>query len=156
MIRQIAIHEMGHVVAGLVSKNHANISKVMINLSSPNTPAYTVFESSNSILYTKESLFEHLVILLAGRIAEEVFYGESITTGAINDFEEALKLAEKMIVYYGMGNQIIYPNKSDKYKELIDEQVFKLINKAYIKAKKIVCDSKEFVLEGAIILQKQN
>ena len=155
MIRQIAIHEMGHVVAGLVSKNHANISKVMINLSSPNTPAYTVFESSNSILYTKESLFEHLVILLAGRIAEEVFYGESITTGAINDFEEALKLAEKMIVYYGMGNQIIYPNKSDKYKELIDEQVFKLINKAYIKAKKIVCDSKEFVLEGAIILQKQ-
>ena len=155
LIRQIAIHEMGHVVAGLVSKNHANISKVMINLSSPSSPAYTVFETSTSNIYTKAALFEHLIILLAGRMAEEVFYGESITTGAINDFEEALKLAEKMIVYYGMGTQIIYPNKSDKYKELIDEQVFTLINEAYVKANFIVRDSQDFILEGAIRLQKE-
>lgn len=154
LIRQIAIHEMGHVVAGLVSKNHANISKVMINLSSPTSPAYTVFETSISHIYTKESLFEHLVILLAGRIAEEVFYGESITTGAINDFEEALKLADKMITYYGMGSQVIYPSKSDKYRELIDEEVSTLINKAYIKANEIVRESQSFILDGATLLQQ--
>jgi cell division protease FtsH len=154
LIRQIAIHEMGHVVTGLVSKHHTNITKVMINLSSPNSPAYTVFESSNSNIYTKEALFEHLVILLAGRVAEEVFYNESITTGAINDFEEALKLAEKMIVYYGMGSQVIYPNKSDKYKEMIDEQVFTLINEAYLKANTIVRGAEIFIRDGAELLQK--
>jgi ATP-dependent Zn protease len=40
------------------------------------------------------------MILLAGRIAEEAFYGVSVSTGAINDFQEALKLAEKMVCYY--------------------------------------------------------
>jgi ATP-dependent Zn protease len=48
---------------------------------------------------------------MAGRIAEEAFYDVSTTTGAINDFEETLKLAEKMIVYYGMGRNAIYEDE---------------------------------------------
>jgi len=155
IIDQIAIHEMGHVVVGMLSLHHANISKVIINLSSPNSPAYTVFEASPTSIATREALFEHLMILLAGRIAEEVIYGVSVTTGAINDFEEALKLAERMVVYYGMGKKIIYPSMSDKYKEMIDEEVSSLINDAYGYAEFIVRNSKDFLLEGADMLKRE-
>lgn len=154
IIDHIAIHEMGHAIVGMVAKHHSKMTKVVINLSSPRSPAYTVFESSTSTIFTREALFEHLAILLAGRIAEEVFYGVSITTGAIGDFEEAYKLAERMIVHYGMGTKAIYPSMSEKYKQMIDNEVFKLINDAYSYSEIIVKNSKEFIAEGAELLKK--
>ena len=153
MIDQIAIHELGHAVVGLLCKHHGKMTKVVINLSAPNTPAYTVFEPSSSNIVTREALFEHLMILLSGRIAEEVFYDVSVTTGAINDFEEALKLAEKMVCYYGMGKQIIYPSKSEKYKEMIDSEVATLINDAYGYAEFIIRNAKDLIYEGSQILK---
>ena len=155
MIEQIAIHELGHAVVGLYSKHHSKMTKVIINLSSPKTPAYTVFENNESVLFTREALFEHLAILLGGRIAEEVFYDVSVTTGAINDFEEALKLAEKMVCYYGMGKQLIYPHMSEKYKEMIDSEVATLINDAYGYAENILLNSRSLISEGSEVL-KQN
>jgi cell division protease FtsH len=155
IIDHIAIHEMGHAIVGILSKYHSKMSKVVINLSSPNSPGYTVFESSTSNIYVREALFEHLMILLSGRIAEEVFYGISVTTGAINDFEEALKLAEKMIIYYGMGKNIIYPSSSEKYKELIDNEVIELINNAYKYAEIIIRNCKELIFETSEILKHE-
>ena len=155
IIDHIAIHEMGHAVVGLLSKHHSKMTKVVINLSSPKSPGYTVFESSTSNIFTRESLFEHLMILLSGRIAEEVFYGASVTTGAINDFEEALKLAEKMVIYYGMGSSVIYPKSSDKYKELIDNDVNELLKRAYSYAESILNKSKDFIEETSIILKTE-
>ena len=154
IIDHIAIHEMGHAVVGLFSKHHSKVSKVVINLSSPKSPGYTVFEGSTSNIYIREALFEHLMILLAGRIAEEVFYDVSVTTGAINDFEEALKLAEKMVIYYGMGSNLIYPSSSEKYKELIDNEVVNLINGAYKCAEVIIQNSKELIYETSEELKK--
>lgn len=155
IIDHIALHEMGHAVMGLVAKHHSKMTKVIINLSSPKSPAYTVFEGSTSNIYTREALFEHLAILLAGRIAEEIFFDVSITTGAINDFEEAFKLAEKMIVYYGMGkHNIIYPSLSDKYKEMIDTEVVDLIDDANKYATFILKNCKELMLEGAEMLKR--
>ena len=154
IIDHIAIHEMGHAVVGLLSKHHSKVSKVVINLSSPKSPGYTVFEGSTSNIYIREALFEHLMILLAGRIAEEVFYDVSVTTGAINDFEEALKLAEKMIIYYGMGSNIIYPNLSEKYKEMIDNEVVNLLNDAYKCANVIIQNAKEFIGETSEMLKR--
>jgi cell division protease FtsH len=154
IIDHIVIHEMGHAVVGLFSKHHSKVTKVVINLSSPKSPGYTVFEGSSSNIYTREALFEHLMILLAGRIAEEAFYDVSVTTGAINDFEEALKLAEKMIIYYGMGTNVIYPSLSEKYKELIDIEVIKLINEAYRCSEEIIKKSKDFIFETAELLKK--
>jgi ATP-dependent Zn protease len=94
------------------------------------------------------------MILLAGRIAEEVCYDVTVTTGAINDFEEAFKLAEKMIIYYGMGKNVIYPSSSEKYKEMIDNEVVGLINDAYGYSEFIVQNAKELILEGAEILKR--
>lgn len=153
IIDRIAIHEMGHAVVGILSKHHSKVTKVVINLSSPKSPGYTVFEGSTSNIYIREALFEHLMILLAGRIAEELFYGVSVTTGAINDFEEALILAEKMIKYYGMGENIIYPSLSEKYKETIDNEVLKLINQSYECAQFIITESKDLIYETSEILK---
>lgn len=149
LIDQIAIHEMGHAVVGMVCKHHAKMTKVIINLSAPRSPAYTVFENTANGFLTREYLFEHLMVLLSGRIAEETFYDVSVTTGAINDFEEALKLAEKMICYYGMGTNIIYPSLSDKYKEMIDLEVSNMIHQAYQQAKFIINNFKDLIDEGA-------
>jgi len=154
IIDNIVIHELGHAVVGLLTKHHSKVKKVVINLSSPKSPGYTIFEGSVNNIYKREALFEHLMILLAGRIAEEIFYGISVTTGAINDFEEALKLAEKMIIYYGMGNNVIYPHLSEKYKEIIDDEVIQLINEAYKCASKILINSKDFIEETSHILKK--
>jgi len=154
IIDHIAIHEMGHAVVGFLSKHHSKMSKVVINLSSPKSPGYTVFESSTSNIYVREALFEHLMILLSGRIAEEVFYNVSVTTGALNDFEEALKLAEKMVLYYGMGSNIIYPSNSEKYKELIDNDVIELINNAYNYAQMLIITCKDLICETSEILKR--
>jgi ATP-dependent metalloprotease FtsH len=154
IIDHIAIHEMGHAVVGFLSKHHSKMSKVVINLSSPKSPGYTVFESSTSNIYVREALFEHLMILLSGRIAEEVFYNVSVTTGALNDFEEALKLAEKMVLYYGMGSNVIYPSNSEKYKELIDNDVIELINSAYNYAQMLIIACKALIYETSEILKR--
>jgi len=154
IIDHIAIHEMGHAVVGFLSKHHSKMSKVVINLSSPKSPGYTVFESSSSNIYVREALFEHLMILLSGRIAEEVFYNVSVTTGALNDFEEALKLAEKMVLYYGMGSNVIYPSNSEKYKELIDNDVIELINSAYSCAQMLIIACKELIYETSEMLKR--
>jgi cell division protease FtsH len=155
LIDQIAIHELGHAVVGMVCKHHSKMTKVIINLSAPRSPAYTIFENPPNNFLTRENLFEHLMVLLSGRIAEETFYDISVTTGAINDFEEALKLAEKMVCYYGMGKNIIYPSLSDKYKEIIDLEVSTLIHEAYQQAEFIVHNFKELIVEGSEILKQE-
>ena len=155
MIERITIHEMGHAMIGLMVKQHTKLSKIVINLSSPKTPGYTVFEGSTSSMYTRDSLFEHLMVLLGGRIAEEIFYNVSVTTGAINDFEEALKLAEKMIVYYGMGDNPIYPSNSEKFKTQIDDQVLTLIDEAYKVSNHILRNCKNMMSECAVLLKKK-
>lgn len=154
IIDHIAIHELGHAIVGLLSKHHSKMTKVMINLSAPKSPAYTIFENTGTNILTREALFEHLMILLAGRIAEEVIYDVSVTTGAINDFEEALKLAQRMVIYYGMGEKVIYPNNSEKYKEIIDNEVATLINDAYEYAEFILHNSKDLIHEGAELLKR--
>jgi cell division protease FtsH len=152
MIERISVHEMGHAIVGLLCKHHSKMTKVVINLSSPKSPGYTVFEGNMDAIYTREALFEHLMILLAGRIAEELVYNLSITTGAINDFEEALKLASRMVNHYGMGGNVIYPQSSEKYKETVDNDIYAIINEAYRYSLAILQTHKEAILYFSKIL----
>jgi len=155
MIERITVHEMGHAILGYLSKHHSKLVKVVLNLSSPKTPGYTIFERSASSIYLKEALFEHLIILLGGRIAEEVVYNVSVTTGAINDFEEAFKLAERMILHYGMGENVLYPSSSEKYKEIVDTEVSELINYAYLVGRIVLENCKPIILESAGFLYRE-
>jgi len=153
MLYQIAVHELGHAVVGLLT-DYKKLVKVSLNLWSPKTPGYTLFETSDNDnnMYTKDKLISHLMVLLGGRIAEEELFNGSITTGASHDLEEAKKLAEKMIITYGMGNNIIYPFSSDKYKEIIDNEISTLLETAYNKAKFLIINSKGLIEDCSKIL----
>jgi cell division protease FtsH len=152
LLDRIAVHEMGHAILGMFAKHHARMTKVVINLSSPTSPGYTVFEPAGNTIMKREALLEHLQILLAGRIAEEVFYGASTTTGAHSDFQEAYQLAHKMVVHYGMGSKPIMPHGSERFKERIDQEIASLLHQAYDQARHTLEKAKDLAREGADIL----
>jgi cell division protease FtsH len=156
-IKKIAIHEVGHAIVGLLSKNYNKLVKVSINLWSPKSPGLTQFDPvSDDILSDKNKLITQLAVSLGGRIAEEIFYGESITTGAVSDLDMVKNLAYEMVYKLGMGETLIHIGTSDKSKELIDLEVTKLINIAYAQAKDIIIQSKKLIEELADILAEEN
>jgi ATP-dependent Zn protease len=61
-----------------------------------------------------------------------------------------------MIVFYGMGKSVIYPSMSEKYKEIIDVEVTRLIHDAYSYAEFLVRNSKDLIYDGSIILKENN
>ena len=158
IIERIVIHEMGHAIVGFLSRDHSKLTKIVLNLWSPKSPGYTIFENSDedSNIYTKNGLFTHLMVLLSGRIAEEVFYGYSVTTGARQDLEQAFSLAKNMILNYGMGKQNIYPDMSDHSKYLIDQEVNKLLMMANDHARIIILDAKALIIDTSNILKVKN
>ena len=156
IIERIVMHEIGHAIVGFLSQDHARLSKIVLNLWSPKTPGYTIFEQQDedSNIYTKNGLFTHLMVLLAGRISEEVFFGYSVTTGARQDLEQAFALAKSMIVTYGMGKQNIYPDMSDHSKYLIDQEVSKLLVMANDHARIMILKCKHLMQDCASNLKE--
>ena len=156
IIERIVMHEIGHAIVGFLCDDHSKLSKIVLNLWSPKTPGYTIFEKNDedSNIYTKTGLFNHLMVLLSGRIAEEVFFGYSVTTGARQDLEQAFTLAKNMIVNYGMGKQNIYPDMSDHSKYLIDQEVNKLLMMANDNARIIILKAKHLMQDCAVKLKE--
>ncbi|NBR15718.1 MAG: hypothetical protein EBU01_14240 [Crocinitomicaceae bacterium] len=156
-VKRIAIHEMGHVYMGLSCLFYEKINRVVLQPKSPKMPGYTVFQNSNGGLYTKEYLFEHLMIIFAGRIAEEMIYGTSITSGASNDLQQATKLAKEMILELGMGNRLIFSGYGGLQKNELDAEIDYLLRSAYRHATKIMKNAKPFLLEGSsLLIEKKN
>ena len=156
MIYRISIHEMGHAIVGLLSNDHSKLVKVCLNLWSPSSPGYTIFEQpeTDSYIYTKERLMARLMVLLSGRIAEEVFFGASITSGASKDIDEAYSLAERMIVKFGMGKKTVYPYNSENSKEFIDRDIERLLESAYQAAHQTIVNSQPIMEESAKMLME--
>ena len=91
---------------------------------------------------------------MAGRVAEEIFYGSSITSGARLDLQQAYSLAQNMVLQYGMGRQTIYPDMSDKSKYLIDQEINALLLEAHSRAFNILTTVKNLVVDCKEILKK--
>jgi cell division protease FtsH len=154
-VHQICIHEIGHVIMSLHTKEHPKFRKVSLNLHSPSTPGFTLFEKSSE-LKTMTELREHVMILLAGRIAEEMFYGNaSVSTGAVNDFNEALKTATTMVSSYGVDNNFVYSTQSEKYSEKLDDEVNNIIKNAYDTARNVMKSSYDIIQYISFILHNE-
>ena len=106
---------------------------------------------------TYEQMFDELTSLMAGRAAEEVVFGK-ISTGALNDMERATKMAQSLVVYYGMspevGNISYYDSTgqnnygftkpfSEKTAEKIDSEVRRIVEEAYSTAKRLITEHRE-------------
>jgi cell division protease FtsH len=157
LVMQIAIHEMGHATVGMIARHYANVSKVVINLSSPRTPGVTSFESRADInvLPSRNALYEYLMIIMGGRVAELEFYGGLVSTGASQDIEEIKQLAENWVLKYGMGDQIMYPMLSEQSRSIIDEEVNYLIQSAEFATMAVIHECRYFIEDCASQLVKE-
>ena len=147
--RTIALHEAGHATISWFCEHANPLVKVSIV---PRGQALGLPEERP--ITTKEQMLDEMCSLLGGRAAEELFTGH-ISTGAMNDLERATKSAYGMIAYAGMSDRlpnICYYN-NDEYNfqkpysettaKTIDEEVLKMINDQYDRAKQILLDHKE-------------
>ena len=147
-LERIAVHEIGHLVMAVQSLYYEKPWKVTIDSMNPhNSLGYTIFEADNEeeVMFVREYFEDKLKVLLGGRVAEEVFYGNSISSGALSDLESAFSMAKKMVMEYGMGTDIIYPYFSETYKKRIDEQIHFLILKAYKNTQVFMEKNKVFI-----------
>jgi cell division protease FtsH len=145
---QIAIHEMGHAFTALLTK-YKKIIKVSINLFSPQCLGFTLFETNQNVITTKQELQCEIMVLLGGRIAEEIFCIGGFTTSASRDIEYTKKIAEQMILTYGMGDKVFYPQGSDEYRKMIDKEIDRLIEQAYDRTKTLLLTIQPIIRESA-------
>ena len=151
--RTIALHEAGHATINWFCEHANPLVKVSIVPRGQALGAAWYLPEERPIT-TKEQMLDEMCSLLGGRAAEELFTGH-ISTGAMNDLERATKSAYGMIAYAGMSDRlpnICYYN-NDEYNfqkpysettaKTIDEEVLKMINDQYDRAKQILLDHKE-------------
>ena len=151
--RTIALHEAGHATISWFCEHANPLVKVSIVPRGQALGAAWYLPEERPIT-TKEQMLDEMCSLLGGRAAEELFIGH-ISTGAMNDLERATKSAYGMIAYAGMSDRlpnICYYN-NDEYNfqkpysettaKTIDEEVLKMINDQYDRAKQILLDHKE-------------
>ena len=151
--RAIALHEAGHATISWFLEHANPLIKVTIVPRGRALGAAWYLPEERQIT-TKEQMLDEMCATLGGRAAEEVFIGQ-ISTGAMNDLERVTKQAYGMIAYAGMSDRL--PNlcyyNNDEYSfnkpysehtaEMIDQEVQKMINEQYARAKNLLQKHKE-------------
>lgn len=157
-----AFHEAGHAVVGKSITNSDPIHEISI-VPRGNAAGYTVSRPDNDDTHiTKSKLFDMIIMLLAGRVAEKLFLND-ITTGASNDIERATALARRMVTEFGMTNNLGLMhlgsessyfigkdymernNYSEAYAEKIDTAISEILTSAEKEAEKILSAKKKIV-----------
>jgi cell division protease FtsH len=158
--RIIAYHESGHTLVAKLTPDTDPVHKVSII---PRGPAlgYTLqLPLEDRFLTSRQEILARLDVLLGGRVAEEMIYGD-ITTGAQNDLSKATEMAQRMITEFGMSDKIgpvslkrpeeeVFlgrditrePRFSNKTSEVIDEEVKRIVEAARERATKILHEHK--------------
>ncbi|MEQ9439525.1 MAG: ATP-dependent zinc metalloprotease FtsH [Cyclobacteriaceae bacterium] len=152
----VAFHEAGHAVAGWFLEHADPLVKVSIVPRGVAALGYAQYLPKEQFLYRTEQLFDQMCMALGGRAAEDVVF-DKISTGAQNDLERITKLAYSMVTVYGMneklGNISFYDSQQSDYSftkpysestaQTIDEEVRKLIDKAYVRTQKLLVEKRE-------------
>ena len=151
--RTIALHEAGHATISWFLEHANPLVKVSIVPRGRALGAAWYMPEERQIT-TKEEMLDEMCATLGGRAAEELFTGH-ISTGAMNDLERVTKSAYGMIAYAGMSDKlpnICYYNNNEynfqrPYSEttakIMDDEVLKMINEQYDRAKKILTEHKD-------------
>ena len=151
--RSIALHEAGHATISWFLEHANPLIKVTIVPRGRALGAAWYMPEERQIT-TKEQMLDEMCATLGGRAAEELFTG-NISTGAMNDLERVTKQAYGMIAYAGMSEKLpnlcYYNNDeysfgkpySERTAELIDEEVKRMVNEQYERAKEVLTANKE-------------
>jgi cell division protease FtsH len=162
--KTIAYHEAGHATVSWMLEYASPLVKVTI-VPRGRSLGSAWYLPEERQLTTTEQLLDELCAALGGRAAEDVFFNR-ISTGALSDLEKVTKMAYAMVSVYGMnekvGNRSYYDSSGQDYSftkpyseataKVIDEEVSKLIEKAYTRAKSILGKHKKQLMELAELL----
>jgi len=176
----VAYHEAGHAVVGALIPDYDQVQKISIIPRSNGAGGLTFFAPQEGRLeaglYSKQYLESTLAVALGGRLAEEIIFGEDMTTtGASNDFERVASTAKQMIREWGMSEKVglvalsppgqggpntnPYAQQGPKWGSKImgdvDAETERLVNNSYITAKKILVDNRALLDHLAITLVEQ-
>jgi cell division protease FtsH len=175
----VAYHEAGHALVGALMPDYDPVQKISI-IPRGRAGGLTWFTPSedrmDSGLYSRSYLQNQMAVALGGRIAEEIIFGEEeVTTGASNDLQQVTRVARQMVTRFGMSDRLgpvalgrqngnVFMGRdiatdrdfSDTTAATIDEEVRKLVDEAYKRAK-YVLESNKHVLDklSAMLIEKE-
>jgi cell division protease FtsH len=170
----VAFHESGHAIVA-ESVEHADpVHKISVIPRGIAALGYTQQQpTEDRYLMTRSELLDRLAVLLGGRVAEELVFGE-ISTGAQNDLQRATDMARSMVTEYGMSDRLglvtyerpqparflpgTFPaNKaySEEKAAQIDEEISQLIEQAHLRVREILSTRREVLDEVAHLLSRK-
>jgi cell division protease FtsH len=171
----VAFHESGHAIVASSLPNVDPVRRISIIPRGISALGYTLqLPTEDRYLMTRTELLDRLAVLLGGRVAEEIKFNE-ISTGAHNDLQRATDIATSMVKEYGMSEKLGYVTfekekrplfipsplfSSREYSEetarQIDEEVKKIIDHTYNKARQILTAKRKELEELAqLLLEKE-
>ena len=171
-LKTTAIHEAGHAVATYRLPTQDPVRHITIIPRGQSLGSTWSLPKDDSSNMTRNEMYEEIVSLLGGRVAEDLFIGD-ISVGASNDIDRATKLAKDMIARYGMceklgtvsylaGGEVFIgrdyqttKSYSEKVAATIDDEVKILIDKAYAHCKQILQDNSDKLNEVVQFLLEQ-
>ncbi len=171
----VAFHESGHAIVASLLPNADPVRRISIIPRGISALGYTLqLPTEDRYLMTKTELLDRLAVLLGGRVAEEIVFGE-ISTGAHNDLQRATDIATSMVKEFGMSEKLGYVTFEKEKKPLflpssllptreysedtakqIDEEVKKIVDETYLRVKEILTAKKDKLGELArLLLEKE-
>ena len=171
----VAYHEAGHALVGALMPDYDPVQKISI-IPRGAAGGLTWFtpseERMDSGLYSRSYLQNQMAVALGGRIAEEIIFGdEEVTTGASNDLQQVARVARQMVTRFGMsdrlgpvtlgrqqGNMFLgreisaERDFSEETASAIDEEVRRLVDRAYDRAKQVMLENRHILDQLAQML----
>jgi cell division protease FtsH len=150
----IAYHEAGHAVCGWFLEHAMPLLKVTIVPRGIGTLGYAQYLPKDEYITRSEALLDRMCMTLGGRAAESVVF-DKISTGAQSDLDYVTRMAYSMVAVYGMdekvGNVSYYGMMQDSFNRpysddtatLMDNQIRKILDEQYERAKKLLRDHRE-------------
>ena len=170
-----AYHEAGHAILFHVLSDVGPVHTVSIIPTGVGAAGYTMpLPEKDEMFNTKGKMLQNIMVDLGGRIAEEIIF-KDVTTGASQDIKQARKLARAMVTQYGMSDRvgmIQYGSDEDEVfigrdlahtksygneiADVIDEEVKRIVDECYSKAKKIILEHEDVLHScAALLIEKE-
>ena len=152
-VYETAVHEAGHTTTIWLLEHVEPLVKISI-VPRGQALGVNMLLPEDRVGMKKEAFLDKICTFMGGRAAEELFLG-TIGTGALNDMQQATRIARSMVMYYGMSEKM--PNVSyydpqgtlgerpysDERARLIDEEISRIVNEQYARAKKLISEHAE-------------
>lgn len=156
--RITAYHEAGHTLVGLFTKDSIPLHKVTIIPRGQSLGHTAILPEKDEYHMTRSQMMAQLDMMMGGRVAEELVFGmDKVTTGAADDLKKATLLATKMVKTFGMSDRVglrdfsveensafVTVNElSPQTSEVIDQEISRLLNESYMRAKDVLTKHKK-------------